>query len=230
MPTPAEILDAVASLQNDTAKTYYTNLACLPYFNMALDELQEHFEDNGVPVVEESSIAITMLQGNTRLGYGTNPKLPYRLLEVKQMWESIAGQQNYFKMQRVEFLPHYAEGVERNYYQFYAQEGEDFVFFPTTGDIDLKIDYLRSLWQTPIPSTDLEVDLNIRGCKSYLQYRTAALCSAFIGENQIRAQELTQLSLDALGRALSIKIKPGQNIVTKRRPFRASYKLRGNLW
>ena len=35
-----------ASLQNDTAQSDYTDNAVLPYVNMAMNELQELFEQN----------------------------------------------------------------------------------------------------------------------------------------------------------------------------------------
>ena len=43
MPKPSEIIDMVASLQNDTAQSDYTDAAVLPYMNMALRDLQEKF-------------------------------------------------------------------------------------------------------------------------------------------------------------------------------------------
>ena len=53
MPKPSEIVSSVASLMNDTAQTLYTNAAVLPYLNLALDDLQEIFQHNNVPVTNE---------------------------------------------------------------------------------------------------------------------------------------------------------------------------------
>lgn len=227
MPTPAEIIDMVASLQNDTAQTFYTDAACLPYLDMALDELQEHFENNGVPTVEESSDIITLTAGVTELGYGTNPALPGRLVEIINIWESISGQNNFFRMTKEEFLPHYLEGTQQAYFERFVWQGERVKMLPALNNIDLKIDYYGAIWNTPL---DINLvnnqELNVRNSKQFLGYRTAALCSAFIGENETRAAELNMLAESALSRTLGIKIKPKQGIVTKRRPFRARFKLR----
>ena len=50
--TAAQVMDASASMLNDTAKTSYTYVAQIPYLNMALRELQEFFELNNVQKIK----------------------------------------------------------------------------------------------------------------------------------------------------------------------------------
>jgi hypothetical protein len=94
-------------------------------------------------------------------------------------------------------------------------------------DNDLKIDYTASMFNTPILIKDINVNLPFTNVKTYLEYKTAALCSMFIAENESRAMALDALTVTALSRALGIPIKGMQSIVTRRRPFRHSFKSRG---
>lgn len=63
--------------------------------------------------------------------------------------------------------------------------------------------------------------------RSYLSYKTAALCAMFIGENESRAQVLETQAEKAIERLTGIANKGRQQIMTRHRPFRASYKMRG---
>ena len=60
-------------------------------------------------------------------------------------------------------------------------------------------------------------------------YRTAALCSSFIGENQSRADQLNIAASLAIDRMIEVNVKGGQGIVVRRRPFMAAYKSRGYI-
>jgi hypothetical protein len=62
-----------------------------------------------------------------------------------------------------------------------------------------------------------------------LSYKTAALLSQFIGENESRAQLLNGEAELAVERMASIDNKGRQQMSTRHRPFRASYKARGGF-
>lgn len=226
MPTPSEIIDMAASLQNDTAQTQYTDPACLPYLNMALDELQEIFEANNIPVTNEVSIVLTIPIGQTVIGYTTG--LPNNLIEIQQLWERSAGTNPWIPMTKKEFLPHYLEGVEYTTFRYWAWINNEIRLFPCNQENDIKMDYIQSIFDTPIDINDVEIDLGIRfkNIKSFLGYKTAALCSMYIGENETRAAALNGQAEQALERSLGISIKGTQSIIARRRPFRASYKMR----
>lgn len=72
------VMDKAASLMNDSARTVYTYAAQVPYLNIALQELQEEFELNGISVTENVSAVINMPAGSTTIvfnGLGV-PTLP----------------------------------------------------------------------------------------------------------------------------------------------------------
>jgi len=228
MPKPSEIITTVAGLMNDPSQTQYTNIVCLPYFNLALDELQETFELNDIPVTHETSASIKIKAGIDRLGHDTNPALPSDLIEIKQLWESPTGINAWIPVTKNEFIPHAIENATLiSQFLVWALEKGRIRFTAANSDNDLKIDYIGSIFNTPILIKDINVNLPFTNVKTYLEYKTGALCAMFIAENESRALALDSLTGTALSRALGIPIKGMQSIVTRRRPFRHSFKRRG---
>lgn len=228
MPKPSEIITTVAGLMNDTDQAVYTNTVCLPFLNLALDELQELYELNGIPVTNETSAAITIKAGISEIGFDTTPALPSDLIEIQQLWESPVGLNRWTPMVKKEVIPHYLEdGTTISTFLIWALEHSRINLIPANADIDLKIDYIASLFNTPILIKDIDVNLPFTNVKTYLEYKTSALCAMFIAENESRALALDSLTGTALSRALGIPVKGMQSIVTRRRPFRQSFKQRG---
>lgn len=229
MPTPNNIITTVAALMNDAAQSEYTNANCLPFFNLALDELQEIFELNNIPVTNStSSPAIVVPAGVVSISPSTTPALPADLIEIQQLWESPIGLDQWTPMDKREFLPHYLEdGVPISQFLIWAWEQGAIKLLPSNQINDLKIDYVARMFNTPIVIGAINVDLPFTNVKTYLEYKTAALCAMFIGENESRAMALDSLTGTALSRALGIPIKGMQSIVTRRLPFRYSYRHRG---
>jgi hypothetical protein len=226
MPTPAQVIAMVASLQNDTAQTQYTDDACLPYLNIALDELQEIYEENNIPVTNEVSAIITVPLGINTIGFSTIPALPANLIEIQELWESQSGANNFTPMDKLEFLPQYIVGETYSNFMFWSWINNE-IRLPTGNQaIDLRLDYIKSIFSTPIAINLVNTDLGIRfkNIKTYLGYETAALCSMYIGENETRALSLHSKAVEALDRTLNIPTKGRQSINTRRRPFRSAYK------
>jgi hypothetical protein len=235
MPRPSDIITTVATvLMNDYAQTQYTNTVCLPALNLALDELQEIYEQNGLPITNETSAAITILSSSantkiiTDIGFDTVPALPSDLIEIQQLWESPTGLNQWTEMVKKEFIPNYLkDGTQIAQFLIWAWEHGRIKLITANQNNDLKIDYTASMFNTPILIKDVNVNLPFVGVKTYLEYKTGAICAMFIAENESRAQALDSLAGTALTRALGIPIKGMQSIVTRRRPFRHSFKHRG---
>ena len=228
MPTPSAIIDMVASLQNDTAQTVYTDAACLPYLNIALDELQEQFELYNIPSTNDTSAILNVLLGTSVISFTSSPALPSDLIEIQQLWESPEGENKWIPMTKKEFLPHNLEsGQTISQFLIWAWVEQNIKLIAANADIDLKIDYIKSLFATPILIGAVGTDLPIINSKSYLGYRTAALCAHFIGENKSRSDELNIFAIQALDRVLGIGTKGRQSITTRRRPFMSGYRTRG---
>lgn len=237
MPTPAEIISAVAALQNDAGQSHYTDGACLPYLNLALDELQEIFEENNIPVTNEESAELsvnpataTVTNGQVIIAFtGTLPLLPSNLIEIQEIWESNDGGNTWISMSKKDFIPHNLETLQLSSFGEWAWVDNEIHLPPAATIILLKLDYIKSIFATPITMAQIDTDLgfSFKNIKTYLSYKTAAICSMYIGENETRAQVLNSQAGEALERALNIPTKGRQAIITRRRPFRASYKSRG---
>ncbi len=223
----SDVMDRSAVLLNDAAKTDYTYAAQLPFVAMALDELQELFEQNNIPVTNEvSASAITIPAGVKEIGFQTLPALPANLVEIQQLWEQqTSASQGYIPMTKTEFLPHYLENQLTSNLVYWAYEGGLVKFLGATVDVQIKFDYISSLFPRYITENTIITVINT---KSFLSYRTAALQSEFTGENPSKAQALNQDAILAMDRALGIPIKSMQSVATRRRPFRASYAQRQN--
>lgn len=222
-----EVTDRVASLMNDTAKSVYTFAAVLPYLNTSLDVLQELFEQNNIPSTNETSALINVPANTSVISFGGSPALPTDLIEIQALWVSSEGLAEYTgPIRRVEFLPRYMEGVDYNSIDQWAWIDQEIRFFPANADLDIKLDYIKSIFVPIVLSTDL---INILNVKSYLSFKTAAYCARYIGENPTRADQLDAEAELALDRSLGISTKGKQSIRTRRRPFMAAFKTRG-MW
>lgn len=231
MATPSSIISMAATLQNDTAQDTYTDAAVLPYLNIALDDLQEIFELNNIPVTNKSSAAITVPAEVRKIGFGTVPALPSDLIEIERLWESQVGQNNWVPMLKKDFIPHdLQDNTEISQFLIWAWMGQEINLIAANSPNDLKIDYIGKIFNTPILIGNINVNIPIINIKSYLGYKTAALLAMFIEEDEARAIALDSLATQALDRTLGISTKGRQSIVTRRRPFRASYKRRGLVY
>lgn len=219
-----------ASLMNDTGQSIYTDAAVLPYFNMAVEKMLQVLEKHNISVTNEVSAILTVPASTTAVGFATSPALPADLIEIQQLWESPTGQNNWTPMVRREFLPHYVEGILTNQFLFFAWMAQE-IRLPAANAInDLKVDYIAKIIDTPIALADIGDELSVINCKNYLGFYTAGLCAQFIGENETRAQVLFSFAADAENDLIGISIKGAQSIVTRHRPFRSAYKLRGRSW
>lgn len=228
--TAADVMDASASLMNDTAKTVYTYTAQMPYLNMALREMQEHFQLNNIPVSNATSTGITVAIGVKEIrpfdGVGSGGTLTYPsdLVEIQGIYERLSGSTDpYIPLIKREFLPHAIDDLPTDSLQYWAWEGQVIRFVGATTARQVKLDYIATVFPRV---TNEAQQLGVINAFSFLQYRTAALCTRYIGENPDRSSELNDTAILALDRLTGIESKARQNIITRRRPFMAAYKRR----
>ena len=221
------VMDAVASLMNDTAKSVYTYTVQIPYLNMALLELREYFELNDIPVTSIRSSAISIPAGYSTIAFGAvvpAPALPTDLVEPQQLWERTHNTDPYIPMTRVETLPLSQSGTQIGQFIYYVWKAQKIEFFAANQWNDIKIDYIGEIFT---PATGSSSAINVINTQSFLDYRTAALCAKYIGENESRSNELNNSAQVALDRVVGIGSKGRQSIVTRRKPFRAGFRVRG---
>jgi len=232
--TAATVMDRAASLMNDTAKTTYTYVAQLPYLNMAADELEESFELNNVPITNQTSAVIEVPVGTTIInptsGWPTSavnatPYYPDDLIEIQQLWERLNGTTDSFiPMTRDEFLKHIFDDLPVDSLIWWIWQDQRIKLIGALTAREVKVDYIKALIPNELTASST---IGIINARSFLYYRTAALCSQFIGENKTRADELNAFAILALDRSMGISTKGRQAITNRRRPFMASYKSRG---
>lgn len=219
----SEVYTNVRALCNDMVTSMFTNAVLQPYLNMAMDDLRVRFEQYNIPVTNETRKEITIPAGTSELIFNAvspAPSLPSNLIEPIALWERTSGMsEDYVPMTRVRFLPPYE--TETNQLIYWEWAGQKIKFIASNIDEEIRIDYIKNIFS---PITDDDDQIDVINTKSFLQYRTAALAARFIGENPDRSNELNQTAALELDAVLSIGIKGGQAIATRRRPFRQSFK------
>lgn len=227
--TAGQVMEKSASLLNDTARTNYTFAAQLPYLQIALQELQEAFELNGIPVTQLTSAVIQLDAGTTEIVYNgagtpTNPSLPNDFVEPQQLWERTRNIDPWVPMTRRDYLPHQLEGTQYYNFLYFVWQNQKISVLPAVQNNDIKIDYIKQLFENLVDENSL---INIVNARTFLEYRTAALCAEFIERNLTSANALNAYAVLGMDRVTGISSKSKQTIMTRRRPFRSGYKRRG---
>lgn len=221
---PSEVISSVAALMNDVAQDEYNDTNCLPYFNIALADCQEIFQLDDIPSTHEVSSVILVTAGVTVVGFSTAPAaLPSDLVELKEVWERTSGVNPYSFVKRLDFIPESWEGITVNSFGAFAFVDQEIHVPQSVQDNELKLNYVKDIFAA-ITIGEISTDIPIIRAQSYIQYRTAALCAYFIGEDERRAMFLQDEAQKALDRSLGVSAKGRQNIRTRRQPFRAAFK------
>ena len=222
--TTGDIMDSVAALLNDSAKTLFTYTAQLPYLNIAIAELREALETHNIAVTNEVIDGIKVAAGDVRL---QDSQIPSNLVEIQKISERTwQSSESFTEMRRTIFLPSYV--VQMQFLVYWSWQDQIVKFIGATTDRELRIEYTAAR----IPKathTDGSDVIQVINAQSFLQYRTASLCSQFIGENPTRAQALDSDAQMAYDRFMIANIKGGQSTPVRRRPFMASWKSR-SIW
>lgn len=233
-----QIMDRVANLLNDPNKTDYTYNVQIPYLNMAIEELSEHMAESNISASNQTAVIITVPAGAVAIVSEDDPlpvpHYPNDLMEIQEVGERTAGSQDSFvRMTRLEYTPKFPPSSALLYWCWEDQRIKlNNAGYTVSGILDggaivdreVQLRYLRQ----GVPYVaDANSPITIINSRSYLCYKTAALCALFIGENENRAKVLEDSADDAIERLESISNKGRQQIMTRHRPFRAGYKMRG---
>jgi len=225
--TAGDIMNIAAGLLNDYNRTSYTYPAMIPFLQLSIQELQEYFELNNIPITNDTSEIIEVDAGVSEIGFvgDTVPpnNLPDDLVEIQQLWYSARGQNVWLPMTKGEFLPHYLELIQIDPLTYWAWFKERINFLPAISNSDIKLNYVHTFFPDIV---DENTQLSLINGRTFLQYRTAALAAQFIGENKSRADELNAFAIPAMDRITGISVKGKQSIMVRRRPFRAAFKNR----
>lgn len=225
----SDILNQAAVLNNDANKTSYTDAVMIPYLNMALQELQEIYELNNVPVTSSASAVMDIPAGITRIRFSPTPPimgesyLPDDLIEPQILWQRGYNNDPYVPMVRVNQLDLGLSGTEINQFYNYVWQSQEIRFQPANQINQVKMTYVKNLFTKVTSATD---SLPIINAATFLQFRTAAMLAQYIGEDDVRAGNLNGGASLGLDRIVGIGTKGRQAIFIRRRPFRQGYKQR----
>lgn len=227
--TAGEVMDRSAALLNDPARTDYTYDAQLPYLNMAIDELVESLEESNSSPTNQTSAVITIAVGEyqiTPIENSTTPHYPADLVEIQEVSERLSGTEDSFiPLGRRDFVQIYPAN---NSLLFWCWENQIIKFNPNGALTEREVQ-LKYIGMSIVQAEDENSIIGTINARSYLSYKTASLCSQFIGENETRAGILDDKADKALERLTGINNKGRQQIMTRHRPFRAAYKARGGF-
>jgi hypothetical protein len=230
MVVPATAMALAASDMNDTAQTTYDNVALLPYFNMAVEEMFQRMQENNIPITNQNSAQITIPAGTTVVSFTTTPPLPTDLIDIEQIWESNDGGGGWSPLHRTyKINPNIATGSGVILFGQFQWMGDRIVVPESNSDIVIQIDYIRRNVTIPIliGTVNDPIDTN---ALLFLAHKTAALAAALVAQDETRATVLADLAEGAIERELNIPTKGNQQIATRRRPFRAAFKSWGRSW
>lgn len=209
-------------LANNGVPSLFTPAAQMAYLNMALAELRETLQQYNVQLTNNVDTSIVVLAG---VKVVTQQELPNDLIEIQNLQERDNGQtdEDWDDMQRCEFLPGFT--VQTTSLVYWTYQNQELRFIGATSDRQLLLKYIADKLPKIVDPADV---INLINAQSFLNYRTASLCSEFIGENQTRAQSLNEAAQASLDRFLQINVKGKQVFPARRRPFLAGYRNRGN--
>ncbi len=234
MITPEQAMDIAAADMNDTAQLNYTDTKLLPYFNMALIELMQKYQENDIPITTKTTSAnIEMTAGLTEIPFYSTTQtalLPSDLVEPILPWESNDGGNTWTPMTKVQMIdPNIAENQNQSCFGIYEWLGDRIRVPQATSDILVKMQYHRNIFTIPMTINQIKVPIPTNAVL-FLGHKTGALCAALVAQNETRAGELSELAEQSIDRELNIPTKGAQNIAVRRRPFRQAYKSYGRSW
>ncbi len=227
-----QVMDRAANLLNDPAKTDYTYDVMLPYLNLAIEEFSDEMVESNhtffnLTSSNQSSTPIIVPAGVSAIGppeSAVSVKYPPDMIEIQEIGERPAGStQGFHRLPRREFGEIYPA---TNSLLYWIWERGIIRFNPPGANTDLEVE-IKFVYQGITYAANADTQISVIGARTYLGYKTAALCALFIGENPTRAKVLDELAEKALERTVAISNKGKQEIMTRHRPFRASYKSRG---
>jgi hypothetical protein len=218
----SDIYNGARALLNDIANTNFTNVAMQPFLDIALTELSEMFEDNGLPATTLTSMELPVRAGMLDIGGNTGPALPIDLVEITSLWERYLGSNvGFIRMSKRDYLPE--TPTQTTYLIYWSWQNQIINFIGATADVGVKIEYVGNVFPK-IQSDDTIIP--IINAKNPLTFRTAALAAEFIGENKDRADSLNGQGGAAVDRLINLSLRGEQAVVTRRKPFRANWKTR----
>lgn len=219
--TTFQCLESARIHLNDEMGLMWPDNRLLPKFQEAHRELKNELILNGIPVVHEVSVVLTVPAGTTDLTTVTN--YPSDMLIPIWLKERQVGQQNvdFTDMVQVSFIPNTQQEVYLNYWAWIE---EKIMLLGAINATEVQIRYTREL-TVPVEVNDT---VGVLLGETFLSYRTSALAALSVKDYD-QASALDSIAKDNLLNVITFNVKGLQNIPGRRRPYHRRYR-NGNNW
>ena len=219
--TTFQCLESARIHLNDEMGLMWPDNRLLPKFQEAHRELKNELILNGIPVVHEVSVVLTVPAGTTDLTTVTN--YPSDMLIPIWLKERQVGQQNvdFTDMVQVSFIPNTQQEVYLNYWAWIE---EKIMLLGAINATEVQIRYTREL-TVPVEVNDT---IGVLLGETFLSYRTSALAALSVKDYD-QASALDSIAKDNLLNVITFNVKGLQNIPGRRRPYHRRYR-NGNNW
>jgi hypothetical protein len=210
----------VALLMNDPQMTEYNITSVQGYVALAMGELSDLLEEANIPTTNKVSVHPVNIGSNSLV----NP--PFDAVEFQEVAERVRGSNGPFiPLPRKEFPD---ASPQTNSLVSWSWQSKELLFNKNGANVPMEVQlrYIRRPglgWES---SGDDPIVADITS-HQFLVYKAAALCARFIAEDLPRAALLEDYAEKAFERIVAISNKGRQQIMTRHRPFRAGYKMRG---
>lgn len=212
-------MQEVAALMNDYAQTEYTTATVWPMMALALGELDQVLMEYNIALTNETSKVYIVKAGSPYL-----TDYPVDLIEIQELRERQQGSDGQFLLLTRKEFPDDFPPTNSLVSWCYKSEQVMFNMRGANVDMEVRLHYIRR----PFSGADSDDNLYFNNnAEMFIIYKSAALCAMFIAENETRAEVLNDLADKALERVVAISNKGKQQMMTRHRPFRYSYKTRG---
>lgn len=213
--TAYQVLESSRIHLNDEMALYWPDNRLLPKLQEAHRELNNELVLNGIPVLHQVSVTLSVPANTTDLTTVTS--YPADMIVPIWLKERQVGQQDqdFTDVQQVNFLPNIQKDTTLN---FWSWIGEKIMLVGALNATEVQLRYEKTM-TTPVQVNDT---IGVYLGESFLSYRTAALAAASIKDYD-QSKYLDGIAQTNLGKVIGLNVKALQNLPVKRIPYHRRY-------
>jgi hypothetical protein len=215
MATAADVMDRVAAVcLNDPNKYTYGYDVQLPHLKAAWEELAQVLTSVNIPITKEVSTVLTYTAG----GHTVTP--PADMFIPMAVFERAVGQSDN-EWARMKELPWDRKRVAADHTTLDCWTWRENIF--EVGSCRTNREVYCQYWKDiTLQIADEDSTITIINVVNALAFRTAELCSRYMGSNTERADNLARDYNTSKDLLTTIGVKKNQSIVQRRRPYRTN--------
>jgi hypothetical protein len=213
MASAADVMDRVAAVcLNDPSKYTYNYDVQLPHLKAAWEELAQILTSVNIPVVKEVSTVLQYVAG----GHFITP--PADIFIPISVYERGVGQtdRDWVKMKELHWDKKRV-AADHVTLDLWVWREQNFEVGPCRVNREVYCEYWKDI---TLQIADPDSSITIINVVNALAFRTAELCSRYMGSNTERADSLGDDYKRAMDLITTIGVKKNQSVVQRRRPYR----------